>query len=189
MRKQQQIYDLEIPYDDDYKMTDVMERDRANYESQKIWFYLGADDMNPGFAKIGITMGDLSTRSYSSANPNYFIFCAFQCRYDTKVEQLKIIERDAKSYLDSVFCWEDGQTKRVRHRESQQLSECYYNINFEDFFVELHEYLIDNHYRYFQTMSYGFSEDIDEGYALAWEFNPILPAHVQRRFLRMILRG
>lgn len=94
MRKPPQIYNLEIP-DDDYKMAAVMGRDKENFESSNIWFYVGADCRNPSFAKVGITQGDLRSRSYSSANPNYHIFCAFQCTQDTTNAQLKSIERNA----------------------------------------------------------------------------------------------
>lgn len=62
MRKPQQTFDLEIP--DDYKLASVLERDRADFESTNIWFYVGADYRDSRFAKVGITMGDLRSRSY-----------------------------------------------------------------------------------------------------------------------------
>lgn len=185
MRKPQQIYNLEIP--DDYKIAQVMKRDKANFESPNIWFYLGADLRNPNFAKVGITMGDLRSRSYSSANPNYYLFCAFQCDQSTDTKQLTDIENSALSYLDRVFAWDNGQTKRVRHMESQHLSECYYDINFDDFFACLHDYLLDHHERYFQSVEYDYGEAL-HGYALSCEFNPRLELNDRRRFLRMILR-
>lgn len=188
MKKPQQIYDLEIP-DDDYKMAAVMERDRLNFESPNKWFYVGADSTDSCFAKVGITMGDLRSRSYSSSNPNYYLFCAFQCQQSTTEDQLKKIERNALSYLDKVFCDENGQTKRGRHMESQRLSECYYDVNFEDFFVLLHDYLLDNYVSYFQTCVLKNEVGFDEGYALAWEFNQQLPEDVKRHFLSMILRA
>lgn len=188
MRKPQQIYDLEIP-DDDYKMAAVMESDRLNFESPNKWFYVGADSRDPGFAKVGITMGDLRSRSYSSGNPNYYLFCAFQCQQSTTEEQLKKIERSAISYLDDIFCDENGQTKRARHMESQRPSECYYDVNFEDFFVLLHDYLMDNHVSYFQTCGFENEVGVEEGYALAWEFNQHLSQDVKRRFRNMILRA
>lgn len=187
MRKTPQTYDLKIP-DDDYKMAAVMERDKENFESNKIWFYLGADCTNPGYAKVGITRGDLSSRSYSSANPNYYIFCAFQCDQSTDKEQLTSIENSALAYLDSVFKWDNGQTKRARHMESQRMSECYYNINFDYFFVCLHDYLLDHHVSFFQTADFYNNENIPEGYTLAWEFNRHLTIDDKLRFLRMIIR-
>ncbi|HHS9931473.1 TPA: hypothetical protein ACTW4B_003512 [Klebsiella pneumoniae] len=132
MKKPQQIYDLQIP-NDDYKMAAVMERDKLNFESPNKWFYVGADSRDLSFAKVGITMGDLTSRSYGTNNPNFYLFCAFQCQQSTTEAQLKSIEKSAISYLDGVFCAENGQTKRARHMESQRLSECYYDVNFEDF--------------------------------------------------------
>lgn len=188
MRKTQQIYDLEIP-DDDYKMAIVMQRDKENFESPNIWFYVGADITNHGFAKVGITMGDLRSRSYSSANPNYFLFCAFQCDQCTTRLELESIEHAALNYLDAMFCWDNGLTKRARHVESQRLSECYYHINFEEFFACLHDYLLDNHGRYFQTADFENDEGFVEGYALSWQFFPRLKSEVKRQYLRKILRG
>ncbi len=188
MKKPQQMYDLEIP-DDDYKMAAVMERDRLNFESPDKWVYVGADSRDPGFAKVGITMGDLTSRSYGTNNPNFYLFCAFQCQQSITEEQLKHIERGAISYLDEVFCDDFGQTKRARHAESQRLSECYYDVNFEDFFVQVHDYLMDNHVRYFQTCGFENEYGGDEGYALAWNFSSILKPEAKRYFLRRILRG
>lgn len=89
MRKPYQSYDLEIP--NDFKTAAVMERDRINFESPNKWLYVGADCRNLNFAKIGITMNDLRSRSYSSANPNYYLFCAFQCQQSTTKEQLEVL--------------------------------------------------------------------------------------------------
>lgn len=92
MKKPQQMYDLQIP-DDDYKMAAVMERDKLNFESPNKWFYVGADSRDLGFAKVGITMGDLTSRSYGTNNPNFYLFCAFQCQQSTTEAQLKSIEK------------------------------------------------------------------------------------------------
>ncbi|MFM5727890.1 hypothetical protein ACET8R_15100 [Aeromonas veronii] len=182
MRKPPQIYNLEIP-DDDYKMAAVMERDKVNFESPNIWFYVGADSRDPSFVKVGITMGDLRSRSYSSANPNYHLFCAFQCYHHTTKSQLESIETGALAYLDDLF-----PNHRARHWESQHLSECYYNIDFEKFFSCLHDYLLDNHHRNFQTAAFENEIGVEEGYALAWEFNPRLSPKVKSRFRSLILR-
>ncbi|WP_349855377.1 hypothetical protein [Pectobacterium aroidearum] len=185
MRKPYQSYDLEIP--NDFKMAAVMERDRLNFESPNIWFYVGADCRNLNFAKVGITMNDLKSRSYSSANPNYYLFCAFQCQQSTTKEQLKRIEHSALNYLDDVFRYDSGLTKRACHFESQYLSECYYDVDFEDFFVRLHDYLLDNHKRYFQTTSLD-EEGFEDSYALAWQFNPRLSLNAKMSWIRKILR-
>ena len=182
MRKPPQTYNLEIPYDD-YKMAAVMERDKENFESPNIWFYVGVDKNNPGFAKAGITMGDLSSRSYCSGNPGFHLFGAFQCIQGTTKSQLESIELGALSYLDHIF-----QNHRARHAESQRLSECYYNIDFETFFTCIHNYLIDNHRSNFMTAVFNNVVGFEGGHALEFVFNPILPPEVKIRFLSLILR-
>lgn len=169
-------------------MAAVMERDKANFESSDIWLYLGADCRNSRYAKVGITMGDLRSRSYSSANPNYFLLCAFQCRHDTTKEQLEIIECRALNYLDSIFIRDDGVSKRARHFESQRLSECYYDINFDEFFVCLHEYLWEQHNSYFQVCEYEYHTTRVYGDALSCEFNPRLTVEQRSHYLRLIVR-
>ncbi len=189
MRKPFQRYDLPIP-DDDYKMKHVMERDKVNFESDRIWLYVGADYRNATYAKVGITMGDLRSRSYSSANPNYFLFCAFQCYPTTTKAELEGIETRVLACLDDVFTYDNGQTKRARHFESQRLSECYYDIHFEDFFACLHDYLWDRESRHFMTDEYVDSNDISVVYGgvISFLFNDRIPDNVRRRFLRMIVR-
>ena len=185
MKKSKQTYDLPIP-DDDYKMAAVMENHKANFESPNIWLYVGADLNNPNFVKVGITMGDLSTRSSSTTHPGYYLFCAFQCYHNTTVEELKQIEQGALNYLDSVF----GQDKRARHTESQRLSECYLGINFEIFFAHLHAYLWDHHIRHFQTAEYVHDTNPDwvYGSALSWEFNPRVSYEDRKRYLALIIQ-
>ncbi|MFQ1710771.1 hypothetical protein ACK39S_20150 [Aeromonas veronii] len=173
MRKPPQVYNLKIP-DDDYKMAAVMERDKANFESSNIWFYVGADGRNPSFAKVGITQGDLSSRSYSSANPNYHLFCAFQCTQDTTNTQLKSIERNALAYLDSMF-----PNRRAHHWESQRLSECYYDIDFEVFLSCLHYYLFDKYCNNFITAVFMNEEGVEIGEGIAVLFNPHLPSRAR----------
>lgn len=184
MKKPEQSYDLKIP-DDDYKMAEVMENDKKDFESSDIWVYLAADSTNPSFAKVGITMGDLTGRSYDTGNPNYYMFCAFQCGHKTTQSQLKDIERSVFRHLDEIFTNEDGSTKRGRFFESGRLSECYYDIDFEHFFVTLHDYLLDKHIRHFSIGGYIYG---DERYALSMHFNNLLPFHVKTDFLSMILR-
>ena len=133
-------------------------------------------------------MGDLRSRSYSSANPNYFVFCAFQCYHNTTKEQLKLIEECALKYLDKVFCSDNGLTNRARHFESQCLSECYYNINFEDFFMCLHDYLMHHQVRFFMTDQYDNHSASIYGAALSCEFNPRLTDEQKSHFLRLIVR-
>jgi hypothetical protein len=186
VRKPHQPYDLEIP-DDDYKMAWVMKRDKSNFESKNNWVYLGADRRDSSFAKVGITTKGLETRSYSPANPNYYLFCAFQCYYNTTPEQLRHIERGAFNYLDRVF----GLDKRGVHTESQRLSECYYGIDFEAFFIHLHDYLWNNHIQHFQSCSYVDNEDssLVYGSLLSFQFNQLVPPPLRMRYLNMVLKS
>ncbi|MFV7771694.1 hypothetical protein [Shewanella marisflavi] len=181
MKKPQQIYNLEIP-DDDYKIAALMEHDKANFESSKIWLYVGADSKNERFAKVGITMGDLGSRSYCSGNPHYHLFCAFQCYIHTTKLQLESIEKLALKHLDSLF-----PDCRVHHYESGKLSECYDDIDFETFLISLHDYLLDNHRNYFQTVAID-GEGYEGAYELACEFNRHLPLEVGSRFRRLFVR-
>lgn len=185
MIKPHQPYDLPIP-DDDYKAAYVMERDKLNFESRDLWVYLGADLANPTFAKVGITTGDLRSRSSSTSNPNYYLFCAFQCYYGTTPEQLRHIERGALDYLDGVF----GPEKRGVHTESQCKSECYYGINFEDFFIHLYEYLWEHHIRHFPTGTYVSEENPhwEYGSVLSYLFNDIVTLNVRRHYLNLIVK-
>lgn len=185
MKKPYQIYDLPIP-DDDHKMAYVMERDKLNFESSKIWIYIGADVKDPTFAKVGMTMSDLSTRSTSTGNSNYFLFCAFQCYHGTSAEQVREIERGAQQYLDYMF----GEDKRGRFPETNRPSECYYGINFEDFFFHLHEYLWEHQIRHFPTSCYVSSDDPnwEYGSAISWLFNDIVPLHVRKHYLNLIIK-
>ncbi|OAD97861.1 hypothetical protein [Pantoea sp. OXWO6B1] len=182
MRKPTQTYDLHIP-DDDYKMAVGMERDKANFESSNIWIYLGADKRDTCYAKVGLTLGDLRSRSYSSANPHYHIFCAFQCVVGTTGEQLRKIEKGALAFLDSMF-----PKRRAYHYESQILSECYYDINFSDFFVLLHDYLRDNHPNNFMEVEHLNEINEDDGSTLAMEFNPQIPLLIRRKYIELIKR-
>lgn len=180
VRKPTQTYDLPIP-DDDYKAAFVQERDKANFESPNNWIYLGADIRNACYAKVGLTMGDLSSRSYSSANPNYHIFCAFQCYLSTSVEQLKGIEEGALAYLDIMFphC-------RAYHYESQVLSECYYDVSFKDFFISLHNYLHDYHLNNFMTDQHLNEMDENDGYTLSMLFNPRFPHSFNKEYIELV---
>ncbi|AYV11532.1 MULTISPECIES: hypothetical protein [Shewanella] len=183
MKKPQQIYNLKIP-NDDYKIAAVMERDKANFESANIWLYVGTDGMKPEFAKVGITMGDLGSRSYCTGNPDYYLFCAFQCNIHTTKSKLESIEAGALNHLDSLF-----PKHRVPHRESGTLSECYRGIDFETFLISLNDYLLDKHHNDFQTVEYENAIGIVEGYALVCEFNnSILPRDEISRFQRLFIR-
>jgi hypothetical protein len=80
--KKEIVFLDEYIFSDDYKLAHVEMEIIKSFESAERWLYLGADATNASFARIGITMGDLRSRSYSSANPNYYLFCAFKCRPD-----------------------------------------------------------------------------------------------------------
>ncbi len=188
MKKPQRSYDLELPVDADYKMEYIYERDKSNFESSYKWLYVGADARNPTYAKIGMTMGNLVSRSYSSANPGFYLFCAFQCDQSTTRAQLEQIERSVLRYLDDLFTDEDGKTKRVCHFESGRISECYYDIDFESFFISLHEYLYRNHARYFQFSGIESNGDIVGDY-LDCEFNQHLSRKEINSYIRMILQN
>lgn len=129
----------------DYKLEYVELETKRNFESIEKWLYLGADAKNLNFAKIGITMGDLSSRSYSSGNPNYYLFCAFKCKYNLSQLELKNIEEDILMRFEEIYTNDDGSTKRLKHYESDFSSECFYPVNFLEFFINLHLEIYQSH--------------------------------------------
>lgn len=170
MKREKLVYNLPIP-EDDYKIQSIMTEDKKNFESVDKWLYVGADIKNEGFAKIGITTGNLQSRSYSSANPNYYIFCAFKCIHDISKKELKSIEEMVLSILDRKFTNEHGVTKRVRHFESNAMSECFYDIDFKDILYNVHLELYEKHRRYFSTSGLFDNDENDLGDVLDCEFN------------------
>ncbi|WP_370606112.1 hypothetical protein [Pantoea ananatis] len=182
MKKPAQTYGHAIP-NGDFKAAVVMERDEENFESPNIWIYLGADIRDRNYAKVGHTMDDLRSRSYSSANPHYYIFCAFQCVASTTELQLKTIETGVLAHLDSIF-----PKHRAHHYESKKLSECYYDIDFDKLFIEVHDYLHDKNRGNFMTVTHLNEIEIDDGYTLVMEFNPRIPLNTQRKYIELIKR-
>lgn len=171
-----------------YKMEFLHDQAKENFESTKKWIYLGASATDIGFAKVGMTMGNLTTRSSSSENPRYFLFCAFKCIDNITKTQLKAIETDALSYLESNFIREDGLSKRATHHESARLSECFYNVDFLEFFRALHSYLYETHRRWFSVCNFGSECGIDEGDFLDCEFNSQMSRSEINKHIRMILQ-
>lgn len=177
-------------YDDgrDYKMSQLIHDSRENYASVGNWLYLGADNRNPKFAKVGITEGDLSSRSYSSASPGYHLFCAFQFDYKTTKSEMKSIEDDVLCRLDEMWCDSDKRSKRLHHYESGVISECFDGVDFIEFYKDLH-YLIYTHHRNEFKISGYQANEFDEGdlefvYCI---FNKRLPKN-QNEYIEMILQ-
>src|SRR5450830_776750 len=143
---------------DDYKSAEVELNMLNNFESIERWLYLGADAANPNFARVGITMGDLRSRSYSSANPNYYLFCAFKCIHNLPLVNLKTMEDDVLRRFENFYKYENGITKRARFYESGVFSDCFYNVDFIDFFKHLHHYIYTNYRNNFviSAMDHGF---------------------------------
>lgn len=172
----------------DYKMSQLIQDGRENFASVKKWLYLGADSRDSTFAKVGITKDDLSSRSYSSANPRYYLFCAFKFKSNTSIADMKLVEIDILSKLDEYWQDENGVSKRLSHYESNVLSECYADVDFEEFFKDLH-YLIYTHHRdKFQISGYQ-ANDFDEGDCefVCCIFNKRLPKD-DSTYIEMILQ-
>lgn len=130
-----------FPGEEDFYFDRQMERDKRNFESTENWIYLGADIRDNLYSKVGITTGNLQSRSYSSAMPNYYLFCAFKAEIPTSKAHLEIVENDILANLDSQF----GQHFRMRHTESGLLSECYYGIEFKYIFQAVHQIIYYRH--------------------------------------------
>lgn len=173
------------PYDNggadyDYKLEAIIENDAKEFESTDGWIYLGADSSNPGYARIGMTKGDLGSRSYSSANPNYYLFCAFKCKHDLHARQIKAIEDNILLELQHRYVYEDGTTKRTRFHESGQYSDVFHDVPFEEFFVDLHQLLYTSYRGSFNTW---IVEQYDS-VTLQYQFNP--KVENQLKYVRMI---
>lgn len=156
MRKPISRYDLELDPYADYKMEIMHEHDKRNFESREKWFYVGADLFHKNRVKVGITMGDLGSRSYSSGNPDYFLYCAFKCQDSISKEQLRTIEMDVLKGLDIAYA-----NQRMMHAESQYRSEWYRDVKFDDFVIYVHRLLFKNHRSFF----------IIEGLESHWDTN------------------
>ncbi|MGQ0770374.1 hypothetical protein ACT43C_14690 [Acinetobacter baumannii] len=137
----------------DYKLAQQMYDIRRNFESSNIWLYLGGDSIDKSFAKIGITMGDLTSRSYSSARPTFYLFCAFKFKYNLTKNEVKEIEQDILSRIDRLYFDENG-SKRLFHYESGEISECFQNIDFIQFYKDLHFEIINHHRNSFVICDY-----------------------------------
>ncbi|MDI1222985.1 hypothetical protein [Acinetobacter sp.] len=172
----------------DYKMSQLIHDSRENYASVGNWLYLGADNRNPKFAKVGITGGDLSSRSYSSASPGYYLFCAFKFKYNIPKSVMESVEADVLNRLDEYWCNESNGAERLFHYESNVLSECFDGVDFLEFYKDLH-YLIYTHHRdKFQISGYEENE-FDEGNLefVVCIFNKRLPKK-DREYIEMILQ-
>ncbi len=171
MKRKKREYDVELDTSACYKMEFVHNESRENFESTEKWLYLGGNARDSEFAKVGITMSDLTTRSSSPENPSYYLFCAFKCRANISESQLKGIEESALCYLATVFVYPDGSTKRALHHDSQRISECFYDIDFFDFFSELHYYLYQHYCNYFILSEFENEAGFCEGEFIDCEFN------------------
>lgn len=192
MRKPQVSEEIldELFFDDgrDYKMSQLIHDNRESFASVDKWLYLGADNRKSNFAKVGITEGNLTSRSYSSANPTYYLFCAFKFNHNVSKADMKFVEDDILSKLDEYWQDEYARSKRLRHHESNVLSECFDDVDFEDFYKDLH-YLIYTHHRAKFVISGYEANEFDEGdlefvYCI---FNKNLPKK-ENVYIEMILQ-
>lgn len=188
MKRTKREYDLELDPFADYKMEFIHNESKADFESTEKWLYLGANARDSGFAKVGITKGDLTTRSSSSESPSYYLFCAFKCRRNIEISKLKAIETSALKYLEGLFIYHDGSTKREFHQDSGRISECFYNVNFLDFFVELHYFLYENYCNYFSLMGFDNEAGSDDGEFIDCEFHRRMTREEINTHIRMILQ-
>jgi hypothetical protein len=171
---------------DDYKLAHVEMEMIKTFESTERWLYLGADATNPNFARIGITMGDLRSRSYSSANPNYYLFCAFKCKPELSVADLKNMEDVILARFQNYYINYDGSTKRSFFYESGLLSDCFYKIDFLDFFVNLHSEIYQNYRSNFVTCGMEDEFGGEVGEFVDCIFNR--KVENQNRYIRMIVQ-
>lgn len=188
MKRTKREYELELDPFADYKMEFIHNESKAEFESTEKWLYLGANARDSEFAKVGITMGDLTSRSSSSESPSYFLFCAFKCRNNIEISKLNEIENRALKHLEEVFVYDDGSTKRAVHHESKRMSECFYDVDFLNFFAELHYFLHENYRSDFSPMGYENEVGVDDGEFLDCEFHSRMTLEERNKHIRMILQ-
>lgn len=192
MRKHAPIIDyseFELGFQNrDYKTDQLMHDAFQNLENEKKWLYLGADISNPDWVKIGITAGDLRSRSYSSANPNFFIFCAFQFKHNVTLEEMRKVEMDMHDKFDQDFIKEFGSSKRLHHFESGRPSECYCPVDFSYVFEELHRELFHFYSLYFYKIGYTNEIGDVDGETLYCEFSPTLNLERKKSFLNKLMQ-
>lgn len=171
----------------DYKLEYVEQEMQRDFESVEKWLYLGADKLDPTFAKIGMTMGDLTSRSYSSSRPSYYLFCAFKCKDKTSITDIKRIENDILSRIDGLHRNPDGSSTRMNHFESGVLSECFWPVDFSDFYRDVHDTIYDHHRSHFVISGWVNNYGIDDGEFVDCLFNKKVAADY-KKYMKMIVR-
>ncbi|MBR7681738.1 MULTISPECIES: hypothetical protein [Acinetobacter calcoaceticus/baumannii complex] len=172
----------------DYKTDQLMHDTFQNLQNVNKWLYLGADITNHSWAKIGITTGDLRSRSYSSANPNYYIFCAFQFKYNVTIDEMRKVEVDMLNMFDQDFLQMYGDSRRLKHYESKTLSECYCPVNFSFVFEKLHDVLFNDYSFYFKKIGHENEFGDEVGATLICEFNPTFPLERKKSLLSKLMQ-
>ncbi len=160
--------DEHFPIEPNYEMDLMSAKAQQEFESAVKWLYVGADIREKNYAKIGITTGDLQSRSYSSARPTYYLFCGFKALHETSREKLERIEKSVLFKLDTDYRF---GSYRVRHTESGELSECYYGAPLTRIFKAVHQILYDHHSNDFNTCIHYNISGYPSGCAIKCEFN------------------
>ncbi len=172
MKKKITYYEeLDSYYEDDYKFQHVWQETKRNIESTEKWLYLGADILDRNFAKIGVTKDDLASRSYSSARPSYYIFCAFKFKYNISMKKVRQVEVDVLSRMEFLYRNDDGTSRRMVHYESGRLSECFCPVDFFCFYRDLHWEIYDGHRDSFVICGYENKYYEDDGEFVDCIFN------------------
>jgi hypothetical protein len=174
-------------YSDDYKIEHVEQGAKRNLESLNKWLYLGADALDVNFAKIGMTMGELPSRSYSSSSPSYYLFCAFKFKPDMSIQDVKHVEGDVLSRIDWLHRNVDGSSKRMIHYESGRPSECFHPVDFFAFYKDVHREIYDRHRNSFVICGYENEYGADDGEFVDCIFNPRQKEH-HNEYIKMILQ-
>ncbi|MFC4346130.1 hypothetical protein [Cupriavidus numazuensis] len=172
---------------DDYKLEHVEQEAGRNFESLDKWLYLGADILDKNFAKIGMTMGDLASRSYSSTRPSYYLFCAFKFKHNISMQDVKRVENDVLLRIDCLHRNVDASSKRMIHYESGQLSECFYPVDFFDFYKDVHFEIYDRHRDSFVICGYENEFGMDDGEFVDCIFNSH-QKNLHNEYIKIILQ-
>lgn len=103
----------------DYKMEWVENENKRQEQSVVNWIYIGVDTRFYNMAKIGLTTGELGTRSSGSQNPFYSLYCAFKIKEGVTPNIVKGIENAVIDLLSQNY-------QRISHVTTGRFSEWFY---------------------------------------------------------------
>lgn len=134
---------------------------KKKFESTEKWLYLEGDSCDPTFARIGITVGNLGSRSYRLTRPTSYLFCAFKFKHDISELEAECVKEEVLYRMDAMYI-DRFNTTRLDHYESGRITESFQPVDFIQFYKDVHFDLYINHRESFVIADYkGYGEFVD----------------------------